>query len=140
MPLTIDTFGQSLPTEVRSAINELSAIFLEDCRVSILDGSSDFWQVKVWQGQRVRIVNLDGHHQTIRDIQLALREIRDSFADHCHDCPRTDYLLKCQGNDTITCVDWVCPRDNEGTTDRPRCTGCYVMPFAVSLGTLGVQP
>jgi hypothetical protein len=40
MPLEIDNFSQSLPTEARPAINELSPMFLEDCRVSVLDDSN----------------------------------------------------------------------------------------------------
>lgn len=70
-----------------------------------------------------RVVNLNDRHQTVQDIQVALRKIQDSFADHCHSCPRTDYLLKCQGNETKTCEGWICPDHNEGTWVQPRCRG-----------------
>ena len=36
MPLIIDTLGQSLPMEIRSAIDEASTLFREDCVVSFL--------------------------------------------------------------------------------------------------------
>jgi hypothetical protein len=141
MPLTIDTLGQSLPTEVGPTINQLSPIFPEECRVSVLDDPDPkTWQVKVQSKHHTRMVNLDDAHQTVQDIQVALRKIQDSFGDHCHDCPRTDYLLKCQGNKTKTCKDWVCPDHNEGTRVQPGCHGCYIMPFGVSLGILGAQP
>ena len=130
MALEIDTLGQSLPTEARPAINQLSAIFQGDCRVSVVDDSDrDVWQVKLWLGQRVRIVNLDDHHQTVQDIQFALRKIAGSFTEHCHSCHRSYYLLLCAGNETKACGDWVCPDHNEGTLDHPRCPGCYVQPF-----------
>jgi hypothetical protein len=130
MALTIDTLGQSLPTEARLSINKLSPIFLEDCRVSALDGPRDVWQIKLWVGRRVRVVNLDDHHQTVRDIQIALRKIAASFTEHCHSCHRADYLLLCAGNETKACGDWVCPDHNESTLDHPRCPGCYVQPFS----------
>jgi hypothetical protein len=140
MPLTIDTIGQSIPPEARPAINQLSAIFLEDCRVSVLDDPDPTtWQVKVESKRYTRVVNLDIDHQTVRNILIALRKVAASFAEHCHDCSRTDYLLKCQGNETKTCEHWVCRSHNEGSRVQPHCHACYIMPFGVSFGTLGAQ-
>jgi hypothetical protein len=131
MPLTLDSLGLSLPTEVRLAINESSTLFKEDCVVSVLDDQTrDIWQIKVRSEHYTRVLNLDVRHQTVREIQLALQKIQASFTDHCHSCFHSSYLLACAGNATKTCEDWVCLRDNEGTTDKPRCHGCYVQPFA----------
>jgi TFIIF-interacting CTD phosphatase-like protein len=95
MPLTIDTLGQSLPTEVGLAINELSTLFKEDCVVSVLDDqTTDTWQLKVRSGRYTRVLNLDVRHQTARDIQLALQKVQASLGDHCHSCFRSGYLLK----------------------------------------------
>jgi hypothetical protein len=130
MPLTIDTLGQSLPTEVRSAINESSTLFRGDCVVSLLDDQTrDTWQLKVRSGRYTRVLNLGPGHQTVRDIQLALEKVLASLTDHCHSCFHSTYLLKCQGNETKVCEDWVCLNENEGTLDHPRCPGCYVQPF-----------
>jgi hypothetical protein len=130
MPLTIDTLGQSLPMEIRSAIDEASTLFKEDCVVSLLDDqTTDTWQLKVRSEHYTRVLNLDPGHQTVREIQISLQKVQASYTDHCHTCFHSSYLLACAGNDTKTCVDWVCLRDNEGTRDRPRCTGCYVQPF-----------
>jgi hypothetical protein len=130
MPLTIDTLGQSLLVEVRSAINESSTLFNEDCVVSLLDDqTTDTWQLKVRTERYTRVLNLDVRHQTVQDVQAALRKIKDSFTDHCHSCFHSGYLLKCQGNETKTCEDWVCPDHNEWTLDNPRCPGCYAQPF-----------
>jgi hypothetical protein len=141
MPLSIDTLGQSLPAEAQSAINESSPLFTKDCVVSVLDDqTTDTWQLRVRSGRYSRILNLDVRHQTPRDIQLALKKVQASFTDHCHSCPRTDYLLKCQGNETKTCEDWVCPDHNEGTLEDPRCLGCYVQPFDVRFGGSVLAP
>lgn len=130
MPLTIDTLGQSLPTEVGPAINVSLALFKEDCVVSVLDDqTTDTWQLKVRSERYTRVLNLDVRQQTVRDIQLALQKVQASLGDHCHSCFRSGYLLKCQGNTTKTCEDWVCAAHNEWTLDHPRCPGCYVQPF-----------
>jgi hypothetical protein len=130
MPLSIDTFGQSLPSDVRSAITELSTLFKEDCVVSLLDDqTTDTWQLRVRSGHYIRVLNLDLGHQTVRDMRLGLQKVQASFTDHCHSCFHSAYLLKCIGNATKTCEDWVCPEHNEMTLDRPRCPGCYVQPF-----------
>jgi hypothetical protein len=130
MALEIDTLGLSLPTEIRSAINESLTLFKEDCVVSVLDDqTTDTWQIKVRSERYTRILNLNARHQTVRDIQIALQKIQASFGDHCHSCFHSGYLLACAGNDTKTCEDWVCLTDNEGTTHKPRCHGCYVQPF-----------
>jgi hypothetical protein len=131
MPLIVDTLGLSLPTEVRSAINESSALFQADCVISMLDDqTTDTWQLKVRSERYTRVLNLHACHQTVRDIQLALQKVQASFADHCHSCFHSGYLLKCQGNATKTCEDWVCIKHNEWTTAKPRCPGCYIQPFA----------
>jgi hypothetical protein len=134
MAFEIDTLGQSLPMEARPAINESSTLFKEDCVVSVLDDqTTDTWQVKVQSEHYTRVLNLDDRHQTVRDIQLALQKIQASFSDHCHSCFHSDYLLKCQRNETKTCEDWVCLSDNENresSNENPLCHGCYVLPFA----------
>jgi hypothetical protein len=131
MPLAIDTIGLSLPTEIRLAINELSTLFKEDCVVSLLDDqSTDTWQLKVRTERYTRILNMDPGHQTVRDIQLAVQTVLASFTDHCHSCFHSATLLKCQGNETKACEDWVCSERNEWTTGRPCCTGCYIQRFA----------
>jgi hypothetical protein len=131
MPLTIDTIGLSLPKETRATINESSPLFEEACVVSLLDDqTTDAWQLKVRSERYTRVLNLDVRHQTIRDIQLALQRVQSSFADHCHSCFHSSYLLACVGSETKVCRDWVCLKDNEGTTDAPHCHGCYVQPFA----------
>jgi hypothetical protein len=130
MALEIDTLGLSLPTEIRSAFNESSPLFKQDCVVSLLDDqTTDTWQLKVRTERYTRVLNLDPGHQTVLDIQLALQKVQASFTDHCHSCFHSAYLLKCAGNATKTCEDWVCPEHNEMTLDHPRCPGCYVQPF-----------
>jgi hypothetical protein len=75
MPIAIDTLGQSLPTEVRSAITDLSTMFTEDCVVSLLDEqTTDTLQLKVRSGPYTRVLNLDANHQTVRDVQIALQQ------------------------------------------------------------------
>jgi hypothetical protein len=133
MQIMIDTIGQSLPTEVRSAITESAALFEEDCVVSLLDDlTSDNWQLKVRSGRYTRVLNLDARHQTVEGIKLALQKTHVSFTDHCHSCFESRYLLKCQGNETKICEDWVCPEHNENLRSRnknPLCSGCWVLPF-----------
>jgi hypothetical protein len=141
MPITTDSLGLSLPTEVRSAINEASPLFTEDCAVSLLDDqTTDIWQFKVRTERYTRVLNLDARQHSVQDVQRALQKIQASLSDHCHSCFHSGYLLKCAGNETKLCQDWVCPDHDEGIQNRPRCRGCYMMPFAVSLGTLGAQP
>jgi hypothetical protein len=133
MQIMIDTVGQSLPTDVRSAITESSALFKEGCVVSVLDDpTTDIWQLKVRSERYTRVLNLDARHQTVEGVKLALQKIQASFTDHCHSCFNSSYLLKCQGNETKTCEDWVCPKHNENLRSQnknPLCSGCWVLPF-----------
>jgi hypothetical protein len=133
MQITIDTIGESIPTDVRSAITESLTLFKEDCVISVLDDpTTDIWELKVRSGRYTRILNLDARHQTVEGIKLALQKTQASFTDHCHSCFESSYLLKCQGNETKTCEDWVCPEDNENRWSGNKnslCHGCYVSPF-----------